>query len=352
MNINAQEEPERRRRFAIAWRDVPAWLVSAVVHGVIVLILGLLTVEASGESKKTMLMSQSVVEELEELEDVLLEDPLEDIPAAEFESLSTQLEDPGLADFGTLAFTEQSDVEDMSELSPPEPLEEVGALFGSTGEGYASVGEGMGGATFFGVKAGGRRFVFVVDGSKSMNKNGWDQCKLELVSAMRRLRPYQHFYVILFAAVPHRQLGDEAPEPKLLRATDENIKKVQEWLYSFELELGTRPLESMKIALKLDPDGIYFLTDGKLHDDTEGYLKKQNKREDAYEDIVPGSVVHTIGFFTADGQEVLKRIADENGGSYRFVPRPPGARPPKRNRPGVPRPGVPRPGVPVPGRRP
>ena len=149
------------------------------------------------------------------------------------------------------------------------------------------------------------------------------------MTAVRRLRPYQFFYVILFASDSHRMFAQNKPEPRLVRATSENIAKLERWLYAYELELGTRPLESMKYALQLRPDAVYFLTDGKLHDDTEGYLKKKNKRQNAYEETVPGAVVHTIGFYTNDGQAVLQRIAKQSGGGFRFVAPPPSFKPPK-----------------------
>jgi len=301
------------------------------------LVLGLCAMEAAETTQETSLTSAiGPVEEIEELADAILDEPLEDLSDLP-EAIPFDVSDPGMASLGQLPGMETELLGDVGDLAISKATEEVGTLFGTDGHGFASSGDGKGGATFFGVKAGGKRFVFVVDGSKSMAKNGWEYCKYELLSAVSRLKANQYFYVILFASQPHRMFDDKQPEDALLRASPENIAKLRAWLAKYELKLGTRPLESMKFALKLRPDAIYFLTDGKLHDSTEDFLKEKNKREDAYGDMVAGSAVHTIGFFKQDGQPVLQRIANDNQGSYRFVAPPPGAQPKgNRNRRGGP----------------
>ena len=52
-----------------------------------------------------------------------------------------------------------------------------------------------------------------------------------------------------------------------------------------------------------------------------------NKRKDAYDNLVRAATVQTIGFYTQDGREVLQRIAQDNGGTFRYVAPPPGIRP-------------------------
>ncbi|HUT12644.1 MAG TPA: VWA domain-containing protein [Thermoguttaceae bacterium] len=327
---------ESRLRLAAIWWRSPPWLVSAIFHALVMLVLGLCAIEAAETTKETSLTSSlDPPEEMEELEDVLLDEPLEDLSDLP-EAIPFDVDDPGMAAFGQLPGLDADLLGDVGDLAIRSATDEVGTLFGRDGHGFASSGDGKGGATFFGVKAGGKRFVFVVDGSQSMRRNGWDYCKLELLSAVRRLKPNQYFYVILFASDAHRMFDDENPQEVLLRASEENFAKLERWLYTYDLEWGTKPLESMKFALKLRPDAIYFLTDGKIQDDTDGYLQKNNKREDAYGDTVAGSAVHTIGFFQQDGQPVLDKISKENGGTYRFVPTPPGYRPPPlqpRNKP-------------------
>ena len=33
-------------------------------------------------------------------------------------------------------------------------------------------------------------------------------------------------------------------------------------------------------------------------------------------------IIHTVGFYNRDGEPVLKKMADDYGGTYRFVPQP------------------------------
>ena len=160
------------------------------------------------------------------------------------------------------------------------------------------------------------------------------------------MKPEQYFYVFLFADKPYAMFGNNYPESGLVRATPENIARLERWLFNFELVLGTKPLSSVKQALQMHPDAIYFLTDGKIQDDTEGHLKRENKIDDLSDGPKTKVAVHTIGFFTLDGAEVLKRIADENGGSFRYVAKPAGYKPAKKqmaaanaNRPNAPRKG-------------
>lgn len=319
------------------WQSASSWLFSAVVHLVIILVLGALTLKLGEESAGTALTASIEGEEPAELEAIQLEDPADQLDLEQSQALPVRLEDPGMANLGEVAGTlTAADVSDLGTLDVSDTMGRIGTLFGRNGKGYASAGDGTGGASFFGVKAGGTKFAFVVDASMSMKRNGWEVCKLELIRAVERLKPHQSFYVILFNYRAHPMFSDQHPEPRPVRATPENIARLREWVYAFQLQTGTLPQGSMELALGMQPDAIYFLTDGRLHDNTEGYLRQKNKREDAYHGQVRASTVQTIGFYTQDGREVLQRIAEDNGGSFRYVAPPPGDVPRK---PGNPLPG-------------
>ncbi len=313
------------------WQGASSWLASAVVHLIIVLVLGLLTLSVAEKSTSTELTATLQDEDTLELEDAQFEGLIDEEELDQSPALAVEQDDPGVAMLGEAASALDAEVSELGTLSIAETMGDIGTLFGDEGQGFASTGEGAGGATFFGVKAGGNRFAFVVDASSSMRRNGWEACRRELIAAVARLKPHQSFYVILFNHRPHPMFSDENPQRRPLRATPENLARLRKWVYAFRLNSGTMPMASMKLALSMRPDAIYFLTDGRLHDDTEGYLKKNNKRKDAYDYEVRASTVQTIGFYTEDGRAVLERIAHGNGGTFRYVPRPPGAGP---NRPG------------------
>jgi hypothetical protein len=207
------------------------------------------------------------------------------------------------------------------------PKSDIGAMI--VGDGGRTTGRGIGGevsgASFFGVKAAGRKFVFIVDSSNSMRNGKFDAAKEELLYSIRRLTKEQSFYIIFFDANAERMVLPPDSEPPLLPvpATTENINRCERWVKTVENELRTDPYDAVKFAIEMVPDAIYLLTDGKFTDRgrTERYLKANNITDDPVDGKKPRVVVHTICFWQNDGEETLKAIAKEYGGTYRFVPR-------------------------------
>ncbi len=80
-------------------------------------------------------------------------------------------------------------------------------------------------------------------------------------------------------------------------------------------------MAAMQWALQVQPDAVYFLTDGELHEDLHRYLADENHRKEPGNDAALKSPIHTIGFRTG-GRYTLRRIAADNGGTFRQVGRP------------------------------
>jgi hypothetical protein len=198
---------------------------------------------------------------------------------------------------------------------------DIQALFGRDGEGLAAAGTGDEGAQFFGVRATGSRFVFIVDCSRSMAGTKWEDATRELLSAVERLGADKWFYVIFFDGESYPMFDSKSPESDLLAATDENLERFRQWLTTIELGFHTRPAASVRFALTLEPHAMYLLSDGEFEDQTAALLREKNlvRKE---RDRVPRVTVHTIGFHSRHGQKVLQRIAKEHGGRYVFVPPP------------------------------
>jgi len=105
---------------------------------------------------------------------------------------------------------------------------------GGNGTGRGAGGSGgrkggqAGAAMFFGTKAKGDRFVFVVDNSSSMKNGRLEMALAELVKTVESLTPKQSFYVVfvsdrtypMFIEIPpkHRSLGDETKIQRASRA--------------------------------------------------------------------------------------------------------------------------------------
>jgi hypothetical protein len=201
------------------------------------------------------------------------------------------------------------------------PVDDVKGLADAGGQGKAQQGKGQGGADFFGTKAAGNNFVFVVDCSLSMLEDDrWIEAANELCLAIDRLTPAQRFYVILFDGGIHRMFNHEERQSTLLPATDENKRLFKQWLATVRLGYETRPYLAIKNAVELRPDAIYLLSDGDFKDPTADYLKKFNRPFDHFGNPQQQAVVHTFSFHSRVGQAVMRRIARENGGQYLFVP--------------------------------
>src|SRR5687768_13257191 len=165
---DAQADPRPWHRRLIA--GTPSWLVSLTIHLAIVLLLALLIVPARPKPLGMFLEAlASEMEEIEFFEPVKIE--VVDLQATEMiaasvssaEVTSTSLADA--ADLGAVATTLTPDQVDVPVSG------EIGELF--TGTGGRSMGTILPSgadksAQFFGVKATGRRFVFIVDSSNSM----------------------------------------------------------------------------------------------------------------------------------------------------------------------------------------
>jgi hypothetical protein len=305
---------------------IPSGLASMVIHAIAVLILALLTVAPHEKRLATIL--EGVVEEAEAAElfhpTTLQATELKDetltssITAADL--TSTSVSDGG--QLGALSASLSSSGVDLPAHA------EIGELF--AGDGSRRMGSSVGSdaghaAQFFGVKAAGRRFVFIVDSSNSMRGGKFDAAKEELLYSIRRLNKDQAFYVIFFDQNAERMLLPPSKEPPLLPvpATTPNINRVEQWMKGVQNELHTWPYDSVKFALDMVPDAIYLLTDGKFTDKgrTEQFLKANNIIDDPVDGKKPKVVIHTICFWQNDGEETLQAIAKAYGGTYRFVAR-------------------------------
>lgn len=326
-----EEEEEERRSWATLMLTVPSWMVSLAFHAAVLLAAALLTFKVDDTDVKTFLTATADETEDEVLEEIVFETEQE-MEEFEIKAIPTPDLSPGAADFAEITGMEAETSQVVVGLTSTDPqVGEIGTLFGTGGKGMARAGEGLSGE-FFGVRATGSRFVFVVDSSLSMKAGKFEAACQELLYAVSRLTEEQSFYVIFFDWDAYRMFNLENPEPRMLRAVPANIYRLQQWLPTVELELKTNPYDSMVYAMKLMPDAIYVLSDGEFTDKGRmvNWLKKENLVEDDVDGVKPVVTIHTIGFYTED-KGTLKGMAETYGGTYRFVPRPPNA---PKGRPG------------------
>ncbi|MCA9285604.1 MAG: VWA domain-containing protein [Phycisphaerales bacterium] len=185
------------------------------------------------------------------------------------------------------------------------------SIGGSEGTGGTGLGGGVAGTSFFGVGAKGTRFAYIVDMSGSMETNQkWTLARQELERSVESLPDFAYFHVVLFsygAVVPDWQSGWN-------RARRLETLRLHRWLSNIAPAGGTEPGPAFFEVFALDvlPDVLYFMTDGQIPSNTPMEVRRLNGRGKTV-------VINTIAFGDESGRDALRQIAEDSGGTYRFV---------------------------------
>jgi hypothetical protein len=190
---------------------------------------------------------------------------------------------------------------------------QAGGARGATGSGGI---EGAGaGASFFGVSALGSRFVFVVDSSTSMRGMRWESAVEELQRSIESLSPDQRFAVICFDHDTYPFQNRSGAHDGYFMASRKSQLKLRAWLRHHELGYETFPGVALRIALGMNPDAIFLLSDGQIHDPSLEWLRQWNLGSDG----LPRIPIYTISLHSTQGAQTLRQIAQEHGGQFRAV---------------------------------
>ncbi len=171
-------------------------------------------------------------------------------------------------------------------------------------------------ASFFGAHADGNRFVFVIDSSGSMRGPRWEALCKELIRAIKSLSPDQDFFVISFDSMAHPMFGLAPPKGKFLKAVSKNVDRVQNWLLSIRHGSQTFPASAVGIAMKLEPDAIFLLSDGEISDSTVEDLRLWNRKKEEDGEMKVLVPIHTVLLHSQIGYATLETIARENSGTF------------------------------------
>ncbi len=229
----------------------------------------------------------------------------------------------------------------------------IGLGEGDFGSGFGS-GGGMGsGASFFGSRSTGRRFLFVLDHSASMRDSQVTLRDEELEKALKSLSPSVQYQVILFAggclfAVDGWKYDSggrgnrynvidpkgnkypffakngafdwdfDGPDSKMpterwLPATSSNVKKTMGFLKKIDKFYGTDWELALKMGhlMKPPPDVIYFMSDGNSKIDLDNIIRLNRAN---------GSPkVNTFAMQTSAGAEDFNSIAEGTRGDFVIV---------------------------------
>jgi len=181
-------------------------------------------------------------------------------------------------------------------------------------------GGGPGPPSRFGGTKGGNahHVVYLIDRSGSMFDT-FDAVKAEIANSVGKLKPVQDFHVILFAD------GDplEKPPMGLTPPTDKNKELLADFLTKVRAERTTNPVKAIARAFDVLARAdkrkrgkiIYMLTDGAFPDN-EAVLTAI-RRKNVRKDVLINTFLY--GWRPPIAEAVMKQIARENGGKYRYI---------------------------------
>ncbi len=162
--------------------------------------------------------------------------------------------------------------------------------------------------SFFGLRARGQFFVFVVDQSGSMiDDDRLTRAKIELLRTVFALQPPQRFEVIFYNEEATPMPAGPQPRPADLKTKNQ----LTSWLHLIGPDGGTDPRPAMAQAIALQPDAVFLLSDGEFPEGTVERVAKLNPRK------VP---IHCVDMTGGQAGNHLLRIARDSGGQYASRP--------------------------------
>lgn len=163
-------------------------------------------------------------------------------------------------------------------------------------------------ASFFGIRARGQFFIYVVDQSGSMlDDDRFIRAKIELRRSVFALQPPQRFEVIFYNEEATFMPGGPMPRS----ADPRNKNQLNSWLRLIGPDGETEPGPAVKLAIALRPDAVFLLSDGEYPDGTVEAIARANKSK------VP---IHCVDLSGGEAGDHLRRIARDSGGQYASRP--------------------------------
>lgn len=156
----------------------------------------------------------------------------------------------------------------------------------------------------------GSNVVFVLDSSLSMGGNDKSTAaRQKLINALQNLGTNKSFSIVFF---PNTTM----PAQALLPAVQSNIDLMTNWIFTTTStnSLASDSDQAVLQALKFKPDTVWLLSNGALSTNALQRIHTAN-------DPVHASI-NAMDFYSSDGAAVLRKLADENNGTYQLVPPP------------------------------
>lgn len=316
---------------AMRWRWLaPSWLVSALVHAMLILALGYMAEQqlhgTNAPPLADLLASASTASDESDLFD---DEGSVKVEASSKPAAPEQTD--GQETAGGVAgdvIADEPPVDTSSALPSAKELAGLGSgeTGPATGAGEltggprrtANVSGGRARTSVYGIEGEGNRFVYVFDRSASMGSgtgSALASAKRELLTSLADLKDTNQFQIIFYNERPTamnlgRQYGG------LLFADQQNQDLAEKYVRGIMADGGTRHAEALEAALRLSPDVIFFLTDADQPELPAARLA-QIKRMNAGR-----ASIHTIEFglgAQANRDNFLAKLARQNGGKYVYI---------------------------------
>ena len=314
-------------------RSFPALLLSFGFHLVLLVIIGVLLDKQSGGTKADSVDREIGIAIVHQLPD-----------RERYEQVQNQMNSEvqkEMQDVQTNSAAESSSLAPPSDLAPPidlagvlNSLEAIPSPIDGTGlngeselpgeaftnGGAKQPGDGEEATTMlFGVSGSGTHFVYVFDRSDSMN--GYSgrplrAAKSELIRSLGSLTERQQFQIVFYNEQP-RPFSLPGMPMAMVRAEPSNVDLARNYIRSITAYGGTEHESALKLALRMGPDVIFFLSDARIPRLSEKELSSIQLRASS-----SGTTIHCIEF-GADGSpptdSFLIDLAEMNQGQYRYI---------------------------------
>lgn len=168
--------------------------------------------------------------------------------------------------------------------------------------------------TYYGLPVCAKRVVFVLDTSGSMRGEPLASAKAALISVIEKLPPEVRFDVVMF---------DKTAlvwQPRLVPATTQAKTEIASLIRNRGMGKGTASFAALEAAFGLEPEAVYFLSDGRPTDSQPDqiyntlFALNRTRRVSLY----------TIGLVTDHGNAAdlilfMKPLAEQNFGNFQVA---------------------------------
>lgn len=311
---------------------MPSWLVSLLVHALLIVILGYVaSQELHGTNAPPFAELIASSSSSSDESDLFEDEGAVTVEAASEPASEEEQDDDAQPAGGAMSDVIADDVPPVDASSALPSAKELAGIGQSdvgvaTGAGDmtgarrrpASLSGGRARTSVYGIEGEGHKFVYVFDRSASMGSGSSGplaSAKRELLASLDNLSDTHQFQIIFYNERPivmsaGRQYGG------MLFADAQGKATAQKYIGSVTADGGTRHGEALEEALKLAPDVIFFLTDADEPELSAERLAKIKRRNGGRTSI------HTIEFglgAPSSRDNFLAKIARQNGGKYIYI---------------------------------